>query len=166
MTFKQRCMLIGTTVAMCVAVDQLTKYFAKAHLTLTDMHSMLGDTVRLQLAHNTGAFLSLGASLPPDVRQWVFSFGVAILLIAVIVYALRSQGLSRLSIVSLALIFAGGASNLGDRLVYGGYVVDYMQVGIGWLRTGVFNVADMAIMAGTFMLLFDAFRHGKSEANA
>ena len=42
--------------------------------------------------------------------------------------------------------------------MYGGYVVDFVQVGVGPVRTGVFNIADMAIMAGAFLLLIDAFR--------
>jgi len=102
--------------------------------------------------------LSLGASLPDSMRQLLLSFGVGALLIGLLIYALRSKSIDRLGVFSLALIFAGGASNLGDRIAYGGYVVDYVQVGIGSLRTGVFNIADMAIMAGTFVLLFDAFR--------
>jgi signal peptidase II len=33
-------------------------------------------------------------------------------------------------------------------------VIDFLNVGIGSLRTGIFNVADMAIMLGVFLLLF------------
>jgi signal peptidase II len=157
-SLAQRATWIGIITALCVGVDQATKAIAKALLEFGDSHTYLGDMVRFQLAHNTGAFLSLGASLPEAIRQPLFSFGVGLLLLAVLVYALRSKELDRLAIFALALIFSGGASNLGDRVVYGGYVVDFVQMGIGPVRTGVFNVADMAIMAGTFMLLFDAFR--------
>jgi signal peptidase II len=52
------------------------------------------------------------------------------------------------------LIVGGGVSNLIDRLRYGGYVVDFLNVGIGSLRTGIFNVADMAIMAGVIIWAF------------
>jgi signal peptidase II len=158
MTLKQRAYWIAIITVLCVGLDQLSKAIAKSVLNFTDVHSYLGDTVRFQLAHNRGAFLSLGATLPDSVRQPLLSFGVGALLIGLLVYALKSKALDRLAVISLALIFAGGASNLGDRIVYGGYVVDYVQVGIGPLRTGVFNIADMAIMAGTFILLFDAFR--------
>jgi signal peptidase II len=158
LTSAQRAKWIGLITVVCVALDQLSKVIAKSYLNLTDVHSFLGDTVRFTLAHNRGAFLSLGASLPESIRQPLFSVGVGVLLIALLVYALRSKTLDRLAVTALALVFAGGASNLGDRVVYGGYVVDYVQLGIGWLRTGVFNIADMAIMAGAFILLFDAFR--------
>jgi signal peptidase II len=49
--------------------------------------------------------------------------------------------------VGLALYLAGGASNLVDRVVRGS-VIDFMNVGVGPLRTGIFNVADVAILAG------------------
>ena len=39
-----------------------------------------------------------------------------------------------------------------------GAVVDFLNVGIGPLRTGVFNVADMAIMAGAGLLAMEGWR--------
>jgi signal peptidase II len=160
-SFARRLVWIAVTALACVGLDQFTKAIAKSQLTLGDLHSFWGDTVRFQLAHNTGAFLSLGASLPDSVRQLVLSVGVGLLLSGLLVYAFISKVLDRTAITALALIFAGGVSNLGDRIVYGGYVVDFVQLGIGPVRTGIFNVADMAIMAGTFMLLIDAFRKDK-----
>jgi signal peptidase II len=69
--------------------------------------------------------------------------------------------------VSVALIVGGGVSNLIDRLRYGGYVVDFLNVGIGPVRTGIFNVADMAIMVGVVMWAFsDRFWTPKSQAEA
>jgi signal peptidase II len=44
-------------------------------------------------------------------------------------------------------------SNLVDRLLYGGRVTDFLNVGIGSLRTGIFNLADMAILAGALLLV-------------
>jgi signal peptidase II len=158
MSLTQRFSWLSVIVLACVGLDQFTKAIAKAQLVLGDLHSMWGDTLRLQLAHNTGAFLGLGNSLPESVRQWLFSIGVGALLTGLLAYGLMSKAMDRISIVALALIFAGGASNLGDRIAYGGYVVDFLNVGIGPLRTGIFNVADMAIMAGAFLLLLDAFR--------
>jgi signal peptidase II len=132
-------------------------------LNLYDTHSLLADTVRFRLAHNTGAFLGLGDSLPDTLRQPLFTAGVGTLLVGLLIYALRTKVIDRLNVIALGLIFAGGASNLGDRIVYGGYVVDFVQVGVGPLRTGVFNIADMAIMAGAFLLLIDAFRKDRAS---
>ena len=165
LTLSQKLAWIGGIAFACVGLDQLTKAIAKSHLNLFDTHSFLFDTVRFRLAHNTGAFLSLGDSLPDSVRQIVFTAGVGALLIGVLIYAVFSKAVDRVGVVALALIFAGGASNLGDRIVYGGYVVDFVQMGIGPVRTGVFNIADMAIMAGAFLLLMDAFRKGRTTTD-
>jgi signal peptidase II len=57
----------------------------------------------------------------------------------------------------LGLVFAGGASNLVDRISRGS-VIDFMNVGLGGLRTGIFNVADVAILVGVGALLFSHVR--------
>jgi signal peptidase II len=162
MNLPQRLSWSGVTALLCIGLDQSTKAVAKAHLTLSDSHSLLGDTVRLQLDHNTGAFLGLGDSLPESLRMLVFSVGVGALLIGLLIYALGSKSIDRMTTVALALIFAGGASNLFDRIAYGGYVVDFLYVHVGPLHTGIFNVADMAIMAGAFLMLADAFRRDRA----
>jgi signal peptidase II len=57
-------------------------------------------------------------------------------------------------LTSLTLIFSGGISNLYDRVLNNDAVIDFLNVGIGSLRTGIFNVADMANMLSIFLLLF------------
>jgi signal peptidase II len=52
------------------------------------------------------------------------------------------------------LVIGGGMSNFIDRLLYGGYVVDFLNVGIGSVRTGIFNVADVFIVTGVLLLVF------------
>ena len=55
----------------------------------------------------------------------------------------------------MALFLAGALSNLIDRIAVGS-VIDFLNVGIGPLRTGIFNVADVAIMAGAGCLFWGA----------
>jgi signal peptidase II len=59
----------------------------------------------------------------------------------------------------MALFVGGGASNLFDRLARGS-VVDFMNVGFGPVRTGIFNVADMAILLGAVLVVIDSYRGG------
>jgi signal peptidase II len=106
----------------------------------------------LQLAHNHGAFLGLGSSFPENLRESLFSLGVAGMLIALLGYILFSKSASPSSVLAYALLLAGGLGNLIDRLIYGGDVVDFINMGIGPIRTGVFNVADMVVVAGALML--------------
>jgi signal peptidase II len=158
MTKLQRAVLLGIVCPAVIASDQATKLIAMDRLQLGALHSYLGDTFRLQLAHNYGAFLSLGASLSEGLRHAVWSVGVGCVLAILALYALLAKEMNRPTLLALALILAGGLSNLYDRLAYGGYVIDFLNVGIGGLRTGIFNIADMGIMAGAILILVGAVR--------
>jgi len=61
-------------------------------------------------------------------------------------------------ITGLSLIVAGGLGNLMDRLLHHGAVIDFMNIDLGGLRTGVFNIADVAIVVGAGMLIFLGFQ--------
>ncbi|MCB0107018.1 MAG: signal peptidase II, partial [Caldilineaceae bacterium] len=119
---------------------------------------------RLVYAEDRGAFLSLGADLHPAQRFWIFTVFVALLLSGLSWFALRYiQKAPVPFVIAVALIAGGGLGNLIDRLLNDGHVVDFMQVGYSPLRTGVFNVADMAIMAGTGLMLLYAWREGRDD---
>ncbi len=139
-------------VLTCVGCDQATKTLATRHLAGGETLSFLGGTVRLEYAENTGSFLGLGSSLPSVVRFWVFTVLVGVGLFALLVYLIRARRLRRGQAVLLGLIFAGGLGNLLDRALFG-FVRDFMIVGVGDLRTGVFNLADFAITTGALLLL-------------
>lgn len=60
--------------------------------------------------------------------------------------------------VAWSLVLSGGVGNPVDRIVYDGRVVDFMNLGIGSLHTGIFNVADVYIRTGAFLLVLRAFQ--------
>jgi signal peptidase II len=62
-------------------------------------------------------------------------------------------------------VLAGGGGNLIDRVAYGGVVVDFLNLGIGGLRTGIFNVADLQIVAGIVMLAWLSLRHREAATS-
>ena len=142
----------------CVGCDQATKLVAKRYLAPNALFSYAGDTFRLQYAENTGAFLSLGAALPDPWRHLVFTVLVGLFLLVLLGYLLFSRSLPTVAVNCLSWIFAGGISNLIDRIAYDGRVIDFLNVGVGPLRTGIFNVADMAITFGAVILAFDSYR--------
>jgi signal peptidase II len=139
-------------IAAVIALDQASKALARALLHEGQRLSYLGDVFRLELARNAGAFLGLGASLPPEVRGAILTWGVLILAAGAAWVALFRPGPLGLS-AGAALVAAGGFGNLWDRLVADGLVTDFMNLGLGWLRTGIFNVADLAIVAGAVLLV-------------
>jgi len=133
-------------VATTIGCDQVSKDLARIHLMAGARLSYLGDSIRLVYAENTGAFLSLGAELPAGLRTALFSFGTAVLLAGCLFAMARHRSLTW-PVLGLTLVVAGGLSNLADRVARG-FVVDFLNVGIGPVRTGIFNVADMAILSG------------------
>jgi signal peptidase II len=139
-------------VATTIGCDRVTKHIAKTSLDGTAGRSFFADTVRLVYAENTGGFLSLGADLAPVVRTAIFTIGTGLVLAATLMAAVRLDW-TALQLVALSLMFAGGASNWIDRVARG-TVVDFLNVGVGPLRTGVFNVADVALMLGGVILAF------------
>jgi signal peptidase II len=149
----QRITVVTLTLLCCVGCDQASKSAARSMLATGDAQSYLGDSLRLQLVENPGSFLSLGASLPEHFRFALFTAAVSALLIALVGASLFARRLERWRVVALALVAGGGISNLIDRVMFHGRVTDFLNVGIGSLRSGIFNIADMAIMAGALLLL-------------
>ena len=156
MAFSGRLAVLLFAALATIGCDQATKAVAISELAAGPDLSFLSDTVRLGYVENTGGFLSLGASLPPAVRTAVFTVATGLGLLAVLVVAIgrRTDGWAA---VGLVLLISGGASNWLDRLIRGS-VVDFLNVGIGPVRTGIFNVADVAIMVGAAVFLFAGFR--------
>jgi len=151
-------LLGGLVVLFTLGCDQVTKRVASMALKGDPPRSFLADTLRLQYAENQGAFLSLGAGWSEPLRFGLFALGNALLLGLIAALLLRSRGLRVGELLGFCLLAAGGASNLIDRLTNGGAVVDFLNLGVGGLRTGIFNVADLAITGGVALLLLGSLR--------
>ncbi len=151
--------------ATLVGCDQATKTYATRHLQYTSTNPLqyLGDTLEIRYAHNRGAFLSLFSGLSEESRFLLLTVMNAVILTGVAVFLLSSREVEGVPFFALTLLLAGGIGNLIDRAFLGGIVVDFMVInlsswtGIGWLKTGIFNVADIAITAGFLLLLPQLF---------
>jgi signal peptidase II len=162
-TRLQRFGLIALFLGLSVGCDQATKRIATNTLMDRAGYSFLRDTFRLTYAENSGAFLSLGATLPPRARFWMLTVLVGLLLLGILLFALFNVKLTRVQVVGYAFIAGGGISNWVDRATMDGRVVDFMNMGIGPVRTGVFNVADLAIVAGISVLFLASWRRNRPE---
>jgi signal peptidase II len=162
----KKLILIFLLIFVCVGCDQSTKYAAKHFLEGQQTLSYLGDVFRLSYAENTGAFLSFGAGLPENMRQAMLVVLVSIFLVGLLLYVIRNKELNPLAVLASVLIIGGGLGNLIDRIINQGSVIDFMNIGIGSIRTGIFNVADLAIMAGVFMFAVFYVKKPHNQANA
>jgi signal peptidase II len=145
--------LLATVLMLTtIGCDRVTKHLATERLADAERQSFLGDVFRLEYAENTGAFLSLGSTLPDWLRTGLLTYGVGLGLMVVALVAVKKRW-SGVLLAGAALIWAGGVSNLVDR-AFRGSVVDFLNLGVGSLRTGIFNVADIAILAGAVLIAF------------
>jgi signal peptidase II len=158
-------LIVISLVLICTAgCDQVTKHVARAELGQISSGTLRSRFIEFTLSENPGAFLSLGASCPQAVRNALtvcVSFGLAFLL----AYLVRTPRLRLASFLGLALIWAGGISNLIDRFLRHGLVTDFVVVRAGPFHTGVFNLADFAILVGVLFLLV-SLRAGGHDGEA
>lgn len=135
-----------------IGCDQVTKQTAQHYLEGRGTLSYLGDTFRLTYVINHGAFLGLGSDLPEIARTLIFTGFVSLLMVGLIVWIVRRPDLSKLALIAFTLVLGGGIGNLIDRIMNNGGVIDFMNLGIGPVRTGIFNVADVWIVVGAALL--------------
>lgn len=153
-TYFRRVLLVGIILVFCAGCDQATKAVAKNHLSQARPISYLGGTFRLQYMENTGAFMSLGSTMSAESRFWLLIVLTGISVVGMFVLVLMHRGLRPACVIGLSLIIGGGFGNLIDRIFNNGAVIDFMNIGIGGLRTGIFNIADVAITTGALTLIF------------
>lgn len=146
-----RVAFLALVMASTIGCDRVTKHAATTLLAHRPTQSFFGDSLRLTYAENTGGFLSLGAALPAFARTTIFTLATGLVLVGLLVALLRSRWPFWRATGS-ALFIAGGLSNWLDRALRGS-VVDFLNIGMGWLRTGIFNFADVAIMLGVALFV-------------
>jgi signal peptidase II len=158
MNVRWRTAALCLVMLCCISCDQATKALARDSLSgglsggAGRTISFLGDAVRLEYAENTGAFLSIGASLPSRMRTLLFVGGTSLIVMGLLVALARYRQDSMTGALGLALLVGGAVGNLIDRVVYGGAVVDFVSLGLGPFRTGIFNLADVAITLGVVLV--------------
>lgn len=146
----------GAIAAAVVIADQLTKAWVVSAVPREGSLPVLGDLVRLIVTHNTGAIFGLFRD-----QAGLFAIASLAVLGAILVYHGRS-GRNPVMTLTLALLFGGAVGNFVDRIRLG-FVVDFVDAGIGDVRFYTFNVADAAISAAILLLILLAIRPSLAE---
>ncbi|WP_010585344.1 signal peptidase II [Schlesneria paludicola] len=164
MFWNPRRLLLSAFILMsCVGCDQATKVIASQTLRDAAPMSFLSDTIRFQYALNPGGFLSLGHNLPDAIRPWLFVLTNVCLMVGILVFLTFRRTFDQRLYIAVLFILAGGIGNLIDRVSNHGLVTDFINLGIGPLRTGIFNVADMAVMFGGLAAVI--LTYGENESS-
>ncbi len=158
MKILKRIIFVLALVLGCIFLDQWTKVIAYEKLSGQGMKSYFFDTFRFVYAENTGAFLSFGANFPYPWNFLLFIIIPIIFLIGILWYVVFSEKPHPSEKIALILVAGGGLSNLIDRILRNHHVIDFMNVGIGPIRSGIFNVADLFITAGFIIIILSSFK--------
>ncbi len=152
--------LIAVVAALVFGLDRVTKDLVSTKLVLGESREVLGDAVRISYVRNTGAAFGL---LPE--RTTLLSV-LSVLAVAAIIYYYRFiLARSPLVAATLGMQLGGALGNLVDRLGQG-YVVDFVDVGVGGLRFWAFNVADASIVLGIFAVTLALWREEQQQGSA
>lgn len=149
--------LIFLILIFTVIIDQITKVIARATLSPFIELSYLNGMFTMRHTENKGAFLSLGADMPDYMRFWIFSVFVLIGLTYILWTVIKDKTMDLFQTITMSFIIGGGIGNLIDR-IFRGSVTDFLNVGIGEIRTGIFNFADMYVTFGAIILFIRAIQ--------
>jgi signal peptidase II len=157
-----RPLLIILILALNIGCDQVSKTIVRHKLTYYDRIDFLDHHINLMKVENTGAFLSLGDSLSGPVKTILLNILPLLAVLFGLYYVFTKTDLDNITVFAIILIIGGGGGNIYDRMAHGS-VTDFMHIDFVLFQTGVFNVADMSIMAGTFIILLHACLKKKTE---
>lgn len=147
--------LISTIIAVIiVALDQIVKNWAAETLVNGDI-AIIKNVLYLKYAENTGVAFSMFSD-----NRWILVGVTSIMLAVVLAFFLSGKANGKLELFSLSLLLAGGVGNLIDRISLG-YVIDYIDVRI--INFAIFNIADICICVGAFLLCVAVYFSDKEE---
>lgn len=146
---RRRWLAFAAIAGSVWVADQLSKAWIDANFSRSAAPTeIVGDLVRISVTHNTGGIFGLfgGSAL-------LLALASLLVIGLIVIYQAR-QGLRShwLLTVALGLLLGGALGNLTDRLHWG-YVLDFVDMGIGDLRWYTFNVADAAISTSLVLLI-------------
>lgn len=139
-------------VAVVVGLDQLSKRMILGELHLYETREIIPGFFNLVHVTNTGAAFSFLADVESSWRHYFF---VAIAVSAVILLTIgcyRYREEEPWLLPPFALIAAGAAGNLIDRLLYG-HVIDFLDFSLAGYHWPAFNLADSSICIGAVLFI-------------
>jgi len=156
-----RIVLILLIITVNIGCDQFSKNIVKRSVLPYETIHVLNDHLTVTRVENSGAFLSAGDSMSRTSKHIFLTLIPIIAMVLGLAY-LFLRPVSNNMLTGLCFIIGGGVGNLFDRILYGS-VTDFLYIKFGILQTGIFNMADVSIVVGMFIILLQFFlRRGSS----
>lgn len=151
---------ISSLIILSIFFDQLSKFWIRNNIESYNEIELIGSFFTLIRVENSGAFLGMGSELSYIPKLILLIIFPIVVLVAVSIYTYIDKKLDNLSLVGFSLIIGGGVANIFDRIVYGS-VTDFLYINLGgFLKTGIFNIADLSVTTGMILIIIASFKKG------
>ena len=157
-----RSVSIVLLVAANIAADQISKFWIRAVIKKNTSSPIIGDYFTLRNVENDGAFLGMGGDLNPTLKLFLLLIIPAGVLLFVLFYMFKEKTMDKLSLIGFSCVVGGGIANVFDRFVYGS-VTDFLFIDLGFVRTGIFNIADLSVTTGMILILWASLKQHKKD---
>ena len=141
-------------IPVLLVLDIVSKQVAQANLSTGKMVTFIPHLIGFELTYNDGAAFSLFGNLPEVPRRiLLISFSTIGAIVMIVVLAMKYKKLNWWYKSSLYLMLAGCIGNFIDRVFYEkGLVIDFIRF-IFWEKFAIFNLADVFLVVGAFLLI-------------
>jgi signal peptidase II len=144
--------------------DQASKAWALRRLKTGEVVRVFDGLLHFSYAENPGiAFGRLQEG--GEFGRWMLAVLAGLAVVGLLLYFFRTRRTDDRLLGAIALLLAGVAGNLTDRVRLG-HVIDFIDVFVGSYQWPTFNIADAAICVGAALLALDLILEGRREARA
>lgn len=158
--FKKAVILV--LVLLNIGCDQISKNIVRQTVEYQEHISLISDNFILTKVENKGAMMGLGSDLSPMLKIILLQ-GVPIIVLLVLLFRiLQKPKMNGAMVFAFACVIGGGIGNLIDRIVHG-QVTDFFHIDLGFIRTGIFNMADVSVTMGVLLILVLSLSNRKFE---
>ena len=156
---KKRNISISIIIALSIFLDQISKILIRNNVEQYSDIKLIGEYFILTNVENSGAFLGMGSDFSPIMKSVFLIILPIIVLISIIIYVYRDKEIDKISLIGFSIIIGGGIGNIFDRIIYGS-VTDFLFIDLGGIfKTGIFNIADLAVTTGMILILLMSFKN-------
>jgi signal peptidase II len=159
-------MWIYFVVIGVITLDQAIKYYVQSRMYVNESVSVVGEIFRITYIMNKGGAFGMLSDLEARIRIPFFISAGLVFLILVVLYFKSILKEALIARISFSLIIGGAIGNLIDRIFIGGQVRDFIELGLNQkYKFAIFNLADMAISTGVFLLIIYYMSERNREKN-
>lgn len=156
-----RILVIMLILISNISCDQVSKSIVRKSVEYHERIGLIDPYVTLTKVENTGAFLSMGNSLPDFLKTMLLIILPLLALAFGLLFLLIKTEIPKNMLLGLCFVIGGGIGNIYDRIMFGS-VTDFLHIDFVLFQTGIFNMADVSIMVGYFLILIYSFNQKPS----